>query len=79
MEEENRFCNIFISYQWKSQPNVKKLYAELESLEGVNVYNATTNSNSSFANINLTQLTAGVYFIKVTQNGATSVQKLVKQ
>ena len=52
---------------------------EVVTLEGVNVYNATTNSNSSFANINLTQLTAGVYFIKVTQNGATSVQKLVKQ
>ncbi len=52
---------------------------EVVTMEGVNVYNATTNSNSSFANINLTQLTTGVYFIKVTQNGTTTVQKLVKQ
>jgi hypothetical protein len=52
---------------------------DVVTLEGVNVYNTTTNSNSSFANINLSQLTAGVYFIKVTQNGATTVQKLVKQ
>lgn len=52
---------------------------EVVTMEGVNVYNATTNNNSSFANINLTQLTAGVYFIKVTQNGSTTVQKLVKQ
>ncbi len=52
---------------------------EVVTLEGVNVYNATTNTNSSFANINLTQLTTGVYFIKVTQNGNTTVQKLVKQ
>jgi hypothetical protein len=52
---------------------------EVVTLEGVNVYNTSTNSNSSFANINLTQLTAGVYFIKVTQNGTTTVQKLIKQ
>ncbi len=52
---------------------------EVVTMEGVNVYNITTNNNSSFANINLTQLTSGVYFIKVTQNGNTAVQKLVKQ
>jgi hypothetical protein len=52
---------------------------EVVTMEGVNVFNTTTNNNSSFANINLTQLTNGVYFIKVTQNGNTSVQKLVKQ
>ncbi|CAF0706556.1 unnamed protein product [Brachionus calyciflorus] len=39
MEEENvKLCNIFISYQWKSQSNVKKIYAELEALEGLNVF-----------------------------------------
>jgi hypothetical protein len=52
---------------------------EVVTIEGVNVYNTTTNNNSSFTNINLTQLTNGVYFIKVTQNGNTTVQKLVKQ
>jgi hypothetical protein len=52
---------------------------EVVSLQGVSVYNATTNSTNSFANVNLTQLTSGVYFIKVTQNGNTTVQKLVKQ
>jgi hypothetical protein len=52
---------------------------EVVTVEGVNVFSTTTNNNSSFANINLTQLTNGVYFIKVTQNGNTTVQKLVKQ
>jgi hypothetical protein len=52
---------------------------EVVSLQGVSVYNATTNSTNSFAHVNLTQLTSGVYFIKVTQNGNTTVQKLVKQ
>ena len=52
---------------------------EVVSMQGVSVYNATANSNNLFVNINLTQLTSGVYFIKVTQNGNTTVQKLVKQ
>jgi hypothetical protein len=52
---------------------------EVVSMQGVSVYNATANSNNMFVNINLTQLTSGVYFIKVTQNGNTTVQKLVKQ
>ncbi len=52
---------------------------EVVTMEGVNVYNATTNGNSSLASISLTQLTNGVYFIKVTQNGNTTVKKLVKQ
>lgn len=52
---------------------------EVVTMEGVHVYNTTTNNNSALANINLTQLTSGVYFIKVTQNGNTTVQKLVKQ
>ena len=52
---------------------------EVVSMQGVSVYNATANNNNMFVNINLTQLTSGVYFIKVTQNGNTTVQKLVKQ
>ena len=52
---------------------------EVVSMQGVSVYNATANSNNLFVSINLTQLTSGVYFIKVTQNGNTTVQKLVKQ
>lgn len=52
---------------------------EVVSMQGLSVYNATTNSNNLFVNVNLTQLTSGVYFIKVTQNGNTTVQKLVKQ
>ncbi len=52
---------------------------EVVSMQGVSVYNTTVNSNNLFVNINLTQLANGVYFIKVTQNGNTTLQKLVKQ
>jgi hypothetical protein len=52
---------------------------EVVSMQGVNVYTAAASSNNLFVSINLTQLANGVYFIKVTQNGNTTIQKLVKQ
>jgi hypothetical protein len=52
---------------------------EVVSMQGVNVYTAAASSNNLFVSINLTQLANGVYFIKVTQNGKTTIQKLVKQ
>ncbi|MBP9186655.1 MAG: T9SS type A sorting domain-containing protein, partial [Bacteroidia bacterium] len=54
-----------------------KATIEIVSVDGVNVYNTTANTNK--VELNLNQLSQGVYFVKVTQNGNTSVQKLVKQ
>ena len=35
---EPQICNIFISYQWKSQPKVKRLYSELVSYDFLSVF-----------------------------------------
>ena len=37
-QQPSNICNVFISYQWKSQPHVKKLFAELASRESLNVF-----------------------------------------
>ena len=84
--EKARFFNFDFSVDDENYGNVTLSLVdntpatiEVVNMQGVSVYNATANSNNLFVNINLTQLANGVYFIKVTQNGNTTVQKLVKQ
>jgi hypothetical protein len=53
---------------------------EIFTLQGVSVYNSNhTAVNGTITLNNVNSLNNGVYFIKVTQNGNTTVEKLVKQ
>lgn len=53
---------------------------EVISMEGLSVFSQHSTVQNGMVKLNgLNTLTNGVYFIKVTQNGNTSVQKLIKQ
>ena len=53
---------------------------EIFTLQGVSVYNNNHSAvNGTITLNNVSSLNNGVYFIKVTQNGNTTVEKLVKQ
>lgn len=53
---------------------------EVISMEGLSVFSQHSTVQNGMVKLNgLNTLSNGVYFIKVTQNGNTSVQKLIKQ
>jgi hypothetical protein len=52
---------------------------EITTLQGELLFNQSVNSNNGTFNLNNLNLKAGIYFIRVTQNGTTSVQKLIKE
>ncbi|MCC7533318.1 MAG: T9SS type A sorting domain-containing protein, partial [Bacteroidia bacterium] len=75
------YPNPFTSELTIALPNNEQAQVEIVSLEGVQVLSSkvTADANGMVKMEGLNNLSAGVYFVRITQNGQTTVSKLVKQ